>query len=211
MRGAVQVAALKGLAQFPTWNVESAAPLMEKILPDTTFVTYGSAANIESGLVVWKNCPNGVPPLLSQTNDLLRSVIRRSACHSYYLGLTMCEVSPLPLLKRRNVPASEMLPAAREVAVFIKSIDKRAASQSPWRRENFYRADAFVVLEGQKIVLHYPNVPRADCVQIMQQLDGVVTAIGVEGHSPGWRYTVTPDIAAADCSAPVDQLNFWLK
>lgn len=130
---------------------------------------------------------------------------------SQFMGLTMCEVSPSPLVKRRNVPASEMLPAAREVAVFIKSIDKRAASQSPRHRENFYRGDAFVVLEGQKIVLHYPNVPRADCVQIMQQLDVVVTAIGVEGHSPGWRYTVTPDIAAADCSAPVDQLNFWVK
>jgi hypothetical protein len=82
---------------------------------------------------------------------------------------------------------------------------------SQWHRQNLYHGNAYVVIEGKNVVLHYPNVPKEDCSEIMRQIDGTVNAIGVEGHSLGWRYSVTPEVAAADCSGPVNQLNFWVR
>jgi hypothetical protein len=208
----VEIAALKGLAEFPTWSIQSAAPLLEKILPNTTFLTGMIPGRIQPGLVVWKDSADGKPPLVSQEYESLRSIIRGSACRPYYLGLTICEVSEVTQAAPRqaylqSLPASKILSATRELTAFIASIHE----QEHWHRANLYHGDAYVLSEGERVVLHYPNVPKADCSEIMRQIDGAVNAIGVEGHSPGWRYTVTPDVAAADCAGPVNQLNFWVR
>jgi hypothetical protein len=208
----VEIAALKGLAEFPTWSIQSAAPLLEKILPNTTFLTGMIPGRIQPGLVVWKDSADGRPPLVSQEYESLRSIISGSACHPYYLGLTICEVSQAPRQAYlQTLPAAKILTATRELTGFIASIHEPGIRLSQWHRQNFYHGDAYVAIEGKNVVLHYPNVPKEDCSEIMRQIDGAVNAIGVEGHSPGWRYTVTPDVAAADCAGPVNQLNFWVR
>ncbi len=217
----IEIAVMKGLSEIPTWRIRTAKPLFKQILPDTEFRVEFDRVPLPAGILIWRDTvsegagrPAG-PSLQKDYQPLAAALARQGAKCGPAPGalgaeydVHICEVPPDGVVEDAP-PTTELEPALNEIRSMVDRLrrEKRIPNFS-----NVYGVQAYAAPypspSGAARVLYYPNVPRAHCIQLMLRLDGAVSGIGIDGHSPGWRTDVTPEIAKSDCGGVRDQMNF---